>query len=76
MVDYWARTHLARMRARRPHSQDSDGSMILHFAIDTVAYRCLWSALPNHRQPIMIEFGACSPLMNRERIAMRLDRQR
>ncbi len=34
MVDYWDRTHLARMRASRPHSQDSDGSMILHFAIE------------------------------------------
>ncbi len=34
MVDHWDRAHLARMRAGRPRSQDADGSMFLHFAIE------------------------------------------
>ena len=34
MVDRWDRAHLARMRAGRPRSQDADGSMFLHFAIE------------------------------------------
>ncbi len=48
MVDYWDRTHLARMRARRPHSQDSDGSMILHFAPGLASYPARRSQLDSN----------------------------